>query len=70
MAETEFDFKNKTCGQCAYLTDKASIKYADLTEKEAGLCRLLVLHNNFAIMLRDENACPDFIPREWFSNQN
>ncbi|UCG03733.1 MAG: hypothetical protein JSW11_07055 [Candidatus Heimdallarchaeota archaeon] len=63
--DTEFDFKDMTCGQCAYLTDKASIKgYAEITEKEAGLCRLLVLHNNFAIMLRDEIACPDFIPRE------
>lgn len=64
MSESEFDYKNKTCGQCAYLTDKAVIKYAEMTEKEAGLCRLLVLHNNFAIMLRDERACPDFIPRE------
>ncbi|MFX1506918.1 MAG: hypothetical protein ACFFDC_12510 [Promethearchaeota archaeon] len=62
--ESDFDFKDKTCGQCAYLTDKASIKYADITEKDAGLCRLFVLHNNFAIMLRDERACPDFIPRE------
>ncbi len=64
MSEAEFDYKNKTCGQCAYLTDKASIRYADMTEQEAGLCRLFILHNNFAIMLRDERACPDFIPRE------
>lgn len=63
--ESDFDFKDMTCGQCAYLTDKASIKHiGDITEKEAGLCRLLILHNNFAIMLRDERACPDFIPRE------
>ncbi len=63
--ESEFDFKDMTCGQCAYLTDKASIKYGEqITEKEAGLCRLLVLYKNFAVMLRDEIACPDFIPRE------
>ena len=61
---SEFDFQDKTCGQCAYLTDKAAIKYGEITEKEAGLCRLLVLHKNFAVMLRDERACPDFIPRE------
>ena len=64
MSESEFDFKDKTCGHCAYLTDKASIKYGKMTEKDSGLCRLLVLHTNFAIMLRDERACPDFIPRE------
>ncbi len=61
---SEFDFKDKTCGQCAYLTDKASIKYGDVTEKEAGLCRLLILHKHFAIMFRDERACPEFIPRD------
>lgn len=61
---SEFDYKDKKCGQCAYLTDKALIKYGEMTEEEAGLCRLIILHNNLAIMLRDERACPDFVPRE------
>lgn len=58
-----FDYKGKKCGECAYLTDKAQIKYGDLTEEDAGLCRLHILHTNFALMLRTEIACPDFIPR-------
>ncbi|MHA2224354.1 MAG: hypothetical protein ACXAC8_04080 [Candidatus Hodarchaeales archaeon] len=61
---SELDFKNKNCSQCAYLTDKAPIKYGEITENEAGLCRLLILKDNFAVMLRDEHACPDFIARE------
>ncbi len=58
-----FEFKNKTCGECAYLTDKAQIKYRDLTEKNAGLCRLYILHDNFALLLKNEIACPEFISR-------
>ena len=61
---SEIDFKNKNCGQCAYLTDKAHIRHGEITENEAGLCRLNILKENFAVMLRDEHACPDFIGRE------
>lgn len=60
---SEVEYKDKKCGQCAYLTDKAQIRYGEITEEDAGLCRLHILHNNFAIMLRDEIACPDFISR-------
>jgi hypothetical protein len=60
----EFKFKNKTCGECAYLTERASIKYRDLTENEAGLCRFYILHDNFALILKDERACPEFISKE------
>ncbi len=63
MSDDSFDYTGKTCGECAYLTDKAKIKMGDLTEKEAGLCRALILHQNFAVMYRDEIACPDFLPR-------
>ncbi|MFX0088102.1 MAG: hypothetical protein ACFFAU_20785 [Candidatus Hodarchaeota archaeon] len=62
--QSEFGFKKKTCGECAYLTEKAYIKYRDLTEKEAGLCRYYILHNNFALILKDERACPEFISKE------
>ncbi len=62
--QSDFGFKNKTCSECAYLTEKASIKYRDLTEKEAGLCRYYILHNNFALILKDERACPEFISKE------
>ena len=58
----EFSHKDQVCGECAYLTEKASIKFGDLTQEEAGLCRLSILHTNFAIMLKNERACPDFIP--------
>lgn len=61
---TDFEFKNKTCGECAYLTDKTQIKYRDLTEDNAGLCRLYILHDNFALILKKETACPEFISRE------
>ena len=61
MSESEFTYKNKTCGECAYLTEKAPIKYRDLTEKEAGLCRFYILHDNFALILKNERACPEFI---------
>ena len=61
---TDFEFKNKTCGECAYLTDKTQIKYRDLTDQDAGLCRLYILHDNFALLLKNEIACPEFISRE------
>jgi hypothetical protein len=61
---SEQEFKNKTCEKCAYLTEKAHIHYGELTEEEAGLCRLHILHNNFAIMLKTEVACPDFIAKD------
>lgn len=61
---SEQDYKNKTCDQCAYLTEKAQIHYGEITQEEAGLCRLHILHNNFAIMLKEELACPDFIAKD------
>lgn len=64
MSEDSFDYIGKTCGECAYLTDKFKINLRDLTEQEAGLCRALILHQNFAVMYRSERACPDFLPRE------
>jgi len=60
---SEDEYKDKTCGECSYLTDKAHIRYAEITEEDAGLCRLHILHNNFAIMLRNEIACPEFVSR-------
>ncbi|MCK4848167.1 MAG: hypothetical protein KAT16_04010 [Candidatus Heimdallarchaeota archaeon] len=57
-------YKGKTCSQCAYLTKYAPIHVSgELAEEEKGLCRLLILHNNFAIMLKKEIACPEFIPK-------
>ncbi len=64
MSEDSFDYIGKTCGECAYLTDKFKINISGLTEENAGLCRALILHQNFAIMYRNERACPDFLPRE------
>ena len=63
-SQSEFEFKDKKCGECAYLTEKAPIKYQDLTEEKAGLCRFYILHNNFALLLKDEKACPEFISNE------
>lgn len=63
VSEDSFDYVGKTCGECAYLTDKYKIKAGDISEKEAGLCRALILRQNFAVMYRDEVACPDFLPR-------
>ena len=64
MDDSVFSYKGKTCGECAYLTEKASIHVSgDMADQEKGLCRLLILHNNFAIMLTGESACPEFVPR-------
>jgi RNA polymerase subunit RPABC4/transcription elongation factor Spt4 len=64
MTENTEDYKGKTCSQCAYLTEHAPIHISgELAEEEKGLCRLLILHNNFAIMLKKEIACPEFIPK-------
>lgn len=64
MSEDSFDYIGKTCGECAYLTDKYKVKMGDLTEKEAGLCRALILHDHLAVMYRTEDACPEFLPRK------
>ncbi len=64
MTENSLDYVGKTCGECAYLTNKYKIKVGDLTEKEAGLCRAIILHQNFGVMYRNEIACPDFLPRK------
>ena len=68
MSTSDLNYKGKTCGHCAYLTEKALIYYVHnkehITEKEAGLCRLYTLKDHFAIMLKNEIACPEFIPRE------
>ena len=49
MDDSVFSYKGKTCGECAYLTEKASIHVSgDMADQEKGLCRLLILHNNFA----------------------
>jgi hypothetical protein len=62
--EKLFSYKGKKCGECAYLTEKAPIRISgDMAEQEKGLCRLLILHNNFAIMLKEEIACPEFISK-------
>ncbi len=64
MKDNEFSYKGKTCGECAYLTVKAPIHVSgEIAKKDMGLCRLLILHNNFAIMLKDELACPEFVSR-------
>ncbi len=64
MSENSFNYKGKTCSQCAYLTEHAPIHISgDLAKEEKGLCRLFILHNNFAIMLKKEIACPEFVPK-------
>ena len=64
MEDKIFSYKGKTCGECAYLTDKAPIHVTgDMADLDKGLCRLLILHNNFAIMLQGETACPEFVPK-------
>ncbi|MHA2174718.1 MAG: hypothetical protein ACXABI_07810 [Candidatus Hodarchaeales archaeon] len=63
MSNSTFSYKNRTCGECAYLTGKAPIHLpGEMADKEKGLCRLYILHKNFAIMLNDEKACPEFVP--------
>lgn len=64
MTENSLDYVGKTCGECVYLTDKYKINVSGLSEENAGLCRALILHQNFAAMYRIEKACPDFLPRE------
>jgi len=64
MTDETNSYKEKTCSQCAYLTQRAPIHISgELAEEEKGLCRLLILHNNFAIMLKKETACPEFVPK-------
>ncbi len=64
MDDKVFSYKGKTCGECAYLTENAPIHISgDMAGQEKGLCRLLILHNNFAIMLKGEIACPEFVSR-------
>ncbi|MHA1945746.1 MAG: hypothetical protein ACXAC6_16405 [Candidatus Hodarchaeales archaeon] len=64
MTENTISYQGKTCSQCAYLTQFAPIHISgELAEKEKGLCRLFILHNNFAIMLQKETACPEFVPK-------
>lgn len=63
MSDSTLSYQNKTCGECAYLTEKAPIHLpGEMAEKEKGLCRLYILHKNFAIMLKNEKACPEFVP--------
>ncbi len=63
MSDSTFSYKNKTCGECAYLTENAPIHLpGEIAKMEKGLCRLYILQKNFAIMLKDEKACPEFIP--------
>lgn len=65
MQSSDLSYKGKTCENCAYLTEKAPIYYKEhITEKEAGLCRLYILKDHFAIMLKNEIACPEFISKE------
>ncbi len=64
MTENSLDYVGKTCEECAYLTDKYKINVSGLSEENAGLYRALILHQNFAVMYRNEKACPDFLPRE------
>ena len=64
MTENNESYKGKTCSQCAYLTQYAPIHISgELAEKEKGLCRLYILHNNFAVMLKKETACPEFLSK-------
>ncbi len=39
MTENSLDYVGKTCGECAYLTDKYKINVSGLSEENAGLCR-------------------------------
>ncbi len=65
MTESTFSYQGKTCGECAYLTEKAPIHISgEMEKKEKGLCRFLILEKNLAIMLVEEVACPEFIPKE------
>ncbi len=63
-SDDSFDYIGKTCGDCAYLTQHSVIKFHDLTEENSGLCRFNILKDNFAIMLKNEIACPEFMPKE------
>ena len=63
-SEDSFDYIGKTCGECAYLTAQSKIKYHELTEADSGLCRYYILKNNFAVMLKNEIACPEFMPND------
>lgn len=65
MTETSFSYQGRTCGECAYLTEKAPIHISgEFEKKEKGLCRLLILERTFAVMLVDEVACPEFVPKK------
>jgi hypothetical protein len=64
MTESNLSYKGKTCGECAYITEKAPIHVSgELADLEKGLCRLLILERNFAVMLVDERACPEFVSK-------
>ncbi|MHA1969808.1 MAG: hypothetical protein ACW964_18690 [Candidatus Hodarchaeales archaeon] len=67
---SDFDFKNKTCGEYAYLTGKAQIKYRDIAEKDTSLCRLYILHDNFALFLKNEITYPEFISKKMLKKDN
>ena len=64
MSESNISWKGRKCGECAYLTEKAPIHVSgELADLEKGLCRLLILERNFAVMLKDESACPEFVSK-------
>lgn len=50
--------KGKTCGDCAWLTEKFPVK-----NDTYALCRLIVLGESLAMMQKDEIACPEFVSR-------